>query len=79
MSSDVELVRPRRREGRVIAGVCAGVADRFGMSRALIRLIFIVFGLFGPGELVYILLWLVVPSPPSRAGTAGSPGQPVDP
>ena len=54
------LVRPRN--GRVIAGVCAGVADRFGISRTLVRLGFIVFGLVGAGEIAYIALWIVMPS-----------------
>ncbi len=53
------LVRPR--DGKVIAGVCAGLADRFGLSRALVRIGFVLFGLFGVGELVYIALWIVIP------------------
>jgi phage shock protein PspC (stress-responsive transcriptional regulator) len=52
-------VRPRR--GKVIAGVCAALADRFGLSRFLVRLGFVLFGLFGVGELVYIVLWIVIP------------------
>ena len=51
--------RPRR--GRVIAGVCAGLADYFGWSRGLIRLGFLLFGIFGVGELVYIILWILMP------------------
>jgi len=46
----------------VIAGVCAALADRFGLSRGLVRFLFILFGLFGAGELVYIILWIVIPS-----------------
>jgi phage shock protein C len=53
------LVRPRH--GKVIAGVCAALADRFGLSRTLVRIGFVLFGLFGVGELVYIILWIVVP------------------
>jgi phage shock protein PspC (stress-responsive transcriptional regulator) len=53
------LVRPRH--GRVIAGVCAGIADRYGWSRGLVRLVFVLFGLFGAGELAYILLWVLIP------------------
>lgn len=53
------LVRPR--SGKVIAGVCAALADRFGLSRTLVRIGFVLFGLFGVGELVYIALWLVIP------------------
>lgn len=53
------LVRPR--QGKIIAGVCAGIADRFGLSRALVRIGFVIFGLVGVGELVYILLWILIP------------------
>lgn len=53
------LARPRN--GKVIAGVCAALADRFGLSRTLVRLGFVLFGLFGVGELVYIVLWIVIP------------------
>jgi phage shock protein PspC (stress-responsive transcriptional regulator) len=55
------LVRPR--QGRIIAGVCAGLARRFGLSPGLVRLIFVLSCLLpGPQILVYIVLWLLVPS-----------------
>lgn len=53
------MVRPR--SGKVVAGVCAALADRFGISRTLVRLGFVLFGLFGVGELVYIALWIIIP------------------
>ena len=53
------LVRPGN--GKIIAGVCAGLADRFGISRTLVRIGFVFFGLFGVGELVYIVLWIIMP------------------
>lgn len=53
------LVRPRR--GKWIAGVCAGIADRFAISRGLVRLLFVIFGLVGAGEIAYILLWILMP------------------
>lgn len=53
------LVRPRSQ--KVIAGVCAALANRFGLSRGLVRFGFVLFGLFGIGELVYILLWIMIP------------------
>lgn len=56
------LVRPR--SGKVVAGVCAALADRFGLSRGVMRVVFVLFGLFGVGELVYILLWLLIPKAP---------------
>ena len=54
-----QLVRPRH--GKMIAGVCAGLADRFGVSTGTVRVIFVLFGLFGAGEIAYILLWILVP------------------
>lgn len=57
------LVRPQR--GKVIAGVCAGIADRFGYSRTLVRVLFAVSVLLpGPQFIAYIVLWIAVP----RAG-----------
>ena len=53
------LVRPRR--GKVFAGVCAALADRFGVPRAFVRVGFMFFGLFGVGEFVYIALWIIIP------------------
>ncbi|WP_026536530.1 PspC domain-containing protein [Arthrobacter sp. H14] len=53
------LVRPR--DGKLIAGVCASLANRFGISKTLVRLGFVIFGLVGIGELAYIALWIVIP------------------
>jgi phage shock protein PspC (stress-responsive transcriptional regulator) len=55
------LVRPRN--GRVIAGVCAAIADRFGIARTLVRLAFVLsIVLPGPQIVVYLLLWILIPS-----------------
>lgn len=61
MARTTTLARPRRGEGRVIAGVCAALADRFGVSRTLVRLLFLIFGIVGAGEIAYIILWIVIP------------------
>ncbi|MFI7579490.1 PspC domain-containing protein [Kocuria sp. M1N1S27] len=53
------LVRPRN--GKLIAGVCAALAARFGLPKLLVRLGFVIFGLVGVGELVYIALWIMIP------------------
>ena len=55
------LVRRPRGQGGIIAGVCAGVADRLGWSTTRVRWAFVVFGLFGAGELAYIILWILMP------------------
>ncbi|MGD0556063.1 MAG: PspC domain-containing protein [Streptosporangiaceae bacterium] len=52
----------RRREGRLVAGVCAGLASYFGLDVNLVRLLFGVFTIFyGLGVLVYVIAWAVVP------------------
>lgn len=54
------LTRPR---DRWIAGVCSGLARRFGMSPGVVRLLFVLSCLLpGPQVLIYVLLWIVVPS-----------------
>jgi phage shock protein PspC (stress-responsive transcriptional regulator) len=54
------LVRPRR---RVIGGVCAALADRFGTSPTAMRIIFVASCLLpGPQILIYLALWIIVPS-----------------
>ena len=55
------LTRPPRGEGRVLAGVAAAVADGLGLSVGLVRLVFVLTGLVGAGELVYLVLWLLLP------------------
>ena len=55
------LTRPARGDGRVIAGVAAAVADGLGLSRKLVRVLFAVAGLFGAGEVLYLVLWLLLP------------------
>ena len=52
----------RRREGRIIAGVCAGLADYFGVDPTVARLVFALLAVFGgSGILLYLLAWLVIP------------------
>ena len=56
------LVRPR--QGRVIAGVCAGLGRRFGISPTAARVLFVLVLLVVPGSqlIVYPLLWALMPS-----------------
>jgi len=55
------LIRPR--DGRIIAGVCAGLARRFGWSVFVIRLLFLL-SLVLPGSqvIVYLILWILMPN-----------------
>lgn len=54
------LVRPRH--GKMIGGVAAGIARRYGKSPALIRILFVVSLILpGPQILAYIALWIIMP------------------
>ena len=57
------LVRPRR--GKLVAGVAAGLARRFGVSPTLVRVLFVASMLLpGPQILVYLALWIIMPKEP---------------
>jgi phage shock protein C len=52
----------RLRDGRMLAGVCAGLAAYFGVDVNLVRLAFGIFTVFyGLGALIYLLAWAVLP------------------
>lgn len=55
----------RSRNNRMIAGVCAGLAEYFNVDPTIIRLIFVLVGLAGgPGLILYIIMAIVVPEEP---------------
>ncbi|MGX1851035.1 PspC domain-containing protein [Streptomyces sp. NBC_01456] len=63
------LVRPRN--NRMIAGVCAGLAQRFGTTPTTMRVIFVVSCLLpGPQFLVYLALWILLPTEGRTAATS---------
>ena len=56
----MNLSRPR--SGRMIAGVCAAVARRFGWNVRAVRLITVLSILLpGPQVLAYVILWVLIP------------------
>jgi phage shock protein PspC (stress-responsive transcriptional regulator) len=47
----------------MIAGVCAGIARRYGLSRGGLRLAFVLSCILpGPQFIAYLLLWVLVPA-----------------
>ncbi len=53
----------RDRAAGWLGGVCAGIARRYGVDRALVRLVFVVAAAAGGfGIFLYALLWLVIPA-----------------
>lgn len=53
----------RSRSDRLIAGVCGGIAARFGWNAGLVRLLFIVGSFLPiiPGFIIYVILWILLP------------------
>lgn len=71
----------RPRQGRMIAGVCAGLAEQFGVSVTIVRLFFAL-GLFFSAGLflvVYLALWLAMPEGDSGGPFGGAPGDAGEP
>ena len=62
----------RLRQGKMIAGVCAGLAERFGISVTALRLAVVVLTLlgFGWGVIVYAVLWVIMPYRPREVGSS---------
>ena len=54
------LYRPR--DDRMIAGVCSGIARRFGIEPTIVRILFVASLLLpGPQILIYLAGWLLIP------------------
>jgi phage shock protein C len=52
----------RSTENRMVAGVCAGIAEYFRVDPTLVRLGLVAFTLMGgAGIFLYVILWLVMP------------------
>jgi phage shock protein C len=64
MNNEKKLTRSLN--DRMLAGVCAGLADYLGMDPTVIRLIFVLlFFVSGPGVLLaYLIMMIIVPEEP---------------
>ncbi len=54
-----------RSDDRVLAGVCGGIAKHFGWDATIVRILYALISIFSaafPGILVYIILWIIMPS-----------------
>lgn len=63
MSSQMGLRRPR--SNRMVAGVMAGIAQRYGWSPTVVRVLFVLASILSaafPGIIVYLVMWLLIPS-----------------
>ncbi len=60
MENQKRLQRPVN--GKMIAGVCAGIANYFNIDPTIVRIIYVLmFFMLGTGILLYLILWLVIP------------------
>jgi phage shock protein C len=71
-SDHKRLIRPR--DGRMVAGVCAGIGDFFGIDANIVRVVFAALTLFSAGAaaLVYLAAWAIVPEEGESASIAES-------
>ncbi|GAA4213407.1 PspC domain-containing protein [Microbispora amethystogenes] len=61
----------RSRQHKMIAGVCGGLAERWGTSPTVIRVLFLLSCLLpGPQFVAYIIMWIIFPKAPA----ASAPG-----
>ena len=59
----MNLSRPK--SGRMLAGVCAAVANRFGWNVTTVRVLTVLSLLLpGPQLIVYVVLWILIPQDP---------------
>lgn len=58
------LVRPRA--GRMLAGVCQGLANAYAWDVVWVRVITVLLAVFGGGSglLAYVIFWIVMPEEP---------------
>jgi phage shock protein C len=60
----------RIRQGRLVAGVCTGLAAYFGVDVNLVRLAFGVLTVFyGLGILLYLIAWMILPEEGDESGS----------
>jgi phage shock protein PspC (stress-responsive transcriptional regulator) len=59
------LERPR--DGRILGGVCAAVARRFGIRPLTVRVLFLLSCLLpGPQFVAYLAMWIIIPGEQRR-------------
>ena len=58
----------KKSRNKMIAGVCAGIAEWLGQDPTIIRVSYVLISVLSaafPGILIYIILWIVMPPPDS--------------
>ncbi|WP_130308003.1 PspC domain-containing protein [Ancylomarina subtilis] len=54
----------KRSSNKMVAGVCAGIAEYFGLDITIVRVVYVLLSIFSvgfPGLIVYLVLMFVMP------------------
>jgi phage shock protein C len=70
--TDSTKVLERSRNGRMVAGVCSGLADYFGWDVTLVRVIVAVVSVItgGAGVVAYLAAWALIPDEGDKSSIA---------
>jgi phage shock protein C len=62
----------RSRKGRMVAGICAGIAGYFGLDVTLVRVVVTVVSVItgGTGALAYLAAWMIIPGEGEKTSIA---------
>ena len=58
----------RSAKNKIIAGVCGGIGEYFGMDPVIVRLVWVIFAVlsFGFGIPAYLIAWIIIPRNPKH-------------
>ena len=65
----------RSSTNKMVAGVAAGLADYLDLDPSIVRILFVVLALLGgPGILLYIIMWIIMPEGAPTTSTGSDVG-----
>ena len=72
--AQTRLIRPRA--GRMIAGVCQGLANNYNWDVTVVRVVTVLLSVFGGGAgiVAYVVFWVVMPEEPLALPSGPPPG-----
>lgn len=72
MNTEKKLYRSR--DAKMLAGVCGGIGEFFGIDPTIVRVIYIILSLSFLGIVLYIILMFVIPEEPLVDNSGYHPG-----
>ena len=72
ITDGTKVLERRRRKGRMVAGVCSGLADNFGWDLTLVRVVVAVLSVItgGTGAVAYLAAWALIPDEGDKSSIA---------